>query len=99
MQSLDDAQTLPLGVSPSFEVPEAAVTLECGDQLVLYTDGIIEATNSVREQFGTERLDAELSGCSSEPFEVIASLMKSLESFTDGALPSDDRTIVVAKFG
>ena len=29
-----------------------------GDRLVLYTDGLVEATNIDQEEFGCERLDA-----------------------------------------
>ena len=99
IQALDRAQSLPLGVSATFEKREATVTLCRGDQLIFYTDGIVEATSPQRELFGTDRLDAELSACTSEPQEIIESLMKSLELFTVGAVPSDDRTVVVGKVG
>ncbi len=95
--ALDQAQRFPLGVVPSLNAINATVQLQSGDQLIFYTDGIIEAANSSGELFGTDRLDAELSRCSSEPDEIIASLLNALEQHTVGAAPSDDRTVVVAK--
>ncbi len=95
--ALDQAQRFPLGVIPSMNAIDAMVQLHPGDQLIFYTDGIIEASNSDGELFGTHRMDAELSRCSSEPDEIITSLLAALETHTSGAPPSDDRTVIVAK--
>ena len=97
IHSLDRAQHFPLGITSSFESVEASVTLGRGDQLILYTDGIIEAANLERELFSVQRLDSELSNCTTEPEEMIVSLLRNLETFTGGAALSDDRTIVVGK--
>ena len=97
IQALEDAQNLPLGVEPEFEATEAFVELHAGDQLILYTDGIVEAGDPNRELFGTDRLDAELSSCTSEPQEIIESLLHSIKKFTSGASPTDDRTVVVGR--
>jgi phosphoserine phosphatase RsbU/P len=93
--SLQHAQHFPLGVTTMFEAVEASVELNPGDQLILYTDGIVEATNPDNELYGLGRLDQELSVNTPNPEEMIALILKSLEEFTDGAPPSDDRTIVI----
>ena len=80
-----------------FNAVEASVILEPGDQLVLFTDGIVEATNPEKELFGIDRLDAELSAATTDPEEMIAAVMTSLLGFTAGAAPSDDRTLVIGK--
>lgn len=95
--SLDQAQTLPLGVSTQFVAPEATIALHTGDLLILYTDGIVEATNSEKDFFGLERVDAELSSCVADPQAVITSLTKAVDHFTGNSDPSDDRTIVVCR--
>ena len=97
IRSLDAAQSLPLGVDSSCVVTSATTILEQGDQLVLYTDGIVEATNLDREQFGIDRLDAELATSSADPQQIIESLIKSVEQFTFGSPITDDRTVVVGK--
>ena len=78
-----------------FEAVEASVELNPGDQLILYTDGIVEATNPANELYSLARLDQELSVSTPDPEAMIATLLKSLEDFTNGAAPSDDRTIVI----
>ncbi len=93
--SLQHAQHFPLGVTTMFEAVEASVQLNPGDQLILYTDGIVEATNSRNELYGLERLDQELSVSTPNPEAMIATLLKSLDEYTGGAAPSDDRTIVI----
>ena len=97
IRSLDQAQHLPLGVLTEFNALEASVILEPGDQLVLFTDGIVEATNPDKELFGIDRFDAELSAATTDPEELIAAVITSLLGFTGGAAPSDDRTLVIGK--
>ncbi|MBO9542781.1 SpoIIE family protein phosphatase [bacterium] len=47
----------PLGVRPTLKVKEQEVTMEPGDVLVFYSDGIIEAQNGQGEEFGFERME------------------------------------------
>jgi sigma-B regulation protein RsbU (phosphoserine phosphatase) len=69
-----------------------------GDTLLLYTDGVTEATNRQNEEFGEERL-AELvrreSGSSAKA--LVRSLRGALEAFSDGRPLSDDTTIIACK--
>lgn len=97
IESLEQAQNMPLGIFAAFGDLEATVTLRHGDQIVLYTDGIVEATDSHRELFGLQRLDAQLTSCSNEPVEMINALVTAVEDFTNGAPAADDQTIVVAR--
>jgi hypothetical protein len=53
--------TLPLGLVSSAYYGEVALKLKTGDYLSLYTDGLLEARNSVGELFGFDRLHALLS--------------------------------------
>ena len=45
-----------LGVIPETQFQQGTEKLEPGDILVLYTDGVTEATNPAGEQFGEDRL-------------------------------------------
>jgi sigma-B regulation protein RsbU (phosphoserine phosphatase) len=94
---LDGAQQLPLGVVADVEYVNHAEQLRPGDQIIFYTDGITEAANRAGDLFGTARLDQVLSDCSSEPAEIIESVLKQLEAHTDGIPAQDDRTLVVAR--
>lgn len=51
-----DVEGLIIGVFRDFAYQEAEVTLEPGDCLLLYTDGVIEAENTGGEFFGEDRL-------------------------------------------
>jgi serine phosphatase RsbU (regulator of sigma subunit) len=48
----------PLGIFPDAKFAEAELQLEAGDRLILYTDGVIEATNSGGEEYTIPRLSA-----------------------------------------
>ncbi|WP_245907028.1 GAF domain-containing SpoIIE family protein phosphatase [Reichenbachiella versicolor] len=69
------------------------------DVLVLYTDGITEATNKNKEQYGSERLlktltqNAELA-----PEAIQQSLINDLYSFCEEDKLSDDYTLLILKF-
>ena len=54
---------LPLGVRDSADFGQVAVSVEAGDRVALYTDGITECTNASGEEFGQERLCALLEEC------------------------------------
>jgi sigma-B regulation protein RsbU (phosphoserine phosphatase) len=47
---------VPLGILADAEYATGTITLESGDGLVLYTDGITEAFNPSHEMFGEERM-------------------------------------------
>jgi sigma-B regulation protein RsbU (phosphoserine phosphatase) len=95
--SLDGVTNLPLGISADESYQECTQTLEWGDQIVFYTDGITEAQNEAGEIFGLERLDRVLAKCRENASDLIAAVLASVEEFTAGQPPQDDRTLLVAK--
>ncbi|HEX8959483.1 MAG TPA: SpoIIE family protein phosphatase, partial [Solirubrobacterales bacterium] len=68
--------------------------LEPGQQLVIVTDGIVEASGP-GGRFGEDRLHAELAGASSPPIAV-QRLEGALHSFTDGVLEDDAAILAIA---
>jgi serine phosphatase RsbU (regulator of sigma subunit) len=77
----------------SWEIRESAV--QPGQQLVLVTDGIIEASGA-GGRFGEERLRAELSGAGN-PAHAVQRLEAALRSFTDGTLDDDVAVLAIAR--
>ena len=77
---------------------QATVTLEPGDVLVAFTDGISEAMDAEREEWGEERLAAcvALLGAKS-PADAIAAIVASADAFVSGAAQHDDMTMVVLR--
>jgi len=73
-------------------------TLEPGDVLVFYTDGITEAMNPLRNMFGEERLADTVAGLRNlSASQIVTGLRQSVESFSEGQPLSDDATIVICK--
>jgi serine phosphatase RsbU (regulator of sigma subunit)/pSer/pThr/pTyr-binding forkhead associated (FHA) protein len=69
-----------------------------GDMLVLYSDGVTEATNHQYDEFGEDRLIEVLRRHREEPASVIVdAVTKALLEFAAGAPQADDITLVVAK--
>ncbi len=93
--SLDQANTLPLGIAADWTFPVKTVDLQPGDRLVLYTDGIVEAGNGRGQMFGTERLDAILQACTGTATQTRDRILGEIDEFTEGLPPADDRTLLV----
>lgn len=77
---------------------QATVTLAPGDLLVAFTDGISEAMNHDREEWGEERLAAcvaQLPGVT--PQQAIAQIIAHADAFAAGATQHDDMTMVVLR--
>lgn len=95
--SLDGVGDPPLGIIKDQTYDQTTVTLETGDQIVFYTDGITEAFNRNHKMFGEDRLDTVLHNCMIDAAGLIDAVLEGLATFTDGHPPDDDRTILVAK--
>ncbi|AUX44903.1 phosphoserine phosphatase [Sorangium cellulosum] len=76
---------------------DAEFVLEDGDVLALYSDGVTEARNAHREQFGLERLCATIEAVQSSPVEAIRDrILREVEVWCPS--PDDDITVVVARY-
>jgi len=95
--SLDRVGGLPLGILDSEDYPEFTQTLQPGDQIIFYTDGITEAMSPTHELFGPERLDVVLENCTIHATDIIDRLLDAVAEFTHHQPPDDDRTVLVAK--
>lgn len=85
-----------LGMFTHAEYQTQKMQLEPGDALVLFTDGLCEAENDAREEFGAPRLSEALATLHRRPAQVIAhELEQAVARFSDGQPMSDDVTLVV----
>jgi sigma-B regulation protein RsbU (phosphoserine phosphatase) len=98
IQSLD-AGGLILGVMPTtIPYESGSAKMEPGDLLVLYTDGVSEALNNEREEYGEERLHALFADHYSIPaVDALARARADLLAFVCGAQQSDDITLVTVR--
>jgi sigma-B regulation protein RsbU (phosphoserine phosphatase) len=88
-----------LGILENVEFEEAQITLSPGDRIVLYTDGISEATNREGEQFGDRRL-CDIVGRMPRDLsarEIAESVLDALREFLGEVEPQDDMTLLVLR--
>ncbi len=72
--------------------------LTTGDVLVLYTDGVTEAIDEQRREFGIERLTAWLhTHAAMSPTTIVAELRDELTSYRASDTPDDDTSLLVIK--
>jgi len=89
---------LVLGVKKDFPYSQDSVALDSGDALCVYSDGIPEAMNLQRQQFGEERLlrvIVEHRGASAE--DLSRAILHSVHDFVGQAQQHDDITLLVVK--
>lgn len=86
-----------LGVFSDASYDQAAMTLDPGDRLLLYTDGITEARDRHDEEFGEERLSALLAQHRHlDAANLHAALMKEITQFASAGF-QDDATLLVVE--
>ena len=65
---------------------------------MVYTDGVTEAANQRREQFGEERVEAIIRECGNgSPEDMKLALAARIEAFTGNEPQADDITFVIAQ--
>src|SRR5713226_7099411 len=87
-----------LGPSGSAAYSRGFLTFEVGDALLLFTDGMFEATDGKGREFGMERLKKAFLALRDQPAnEITRALIDRVAEFTRRRTPEDDRTVVVVK--
>jgi phosphoserine phosphatase RsbU/P len=86
---------LPLGVLEGAGYSEVEMSLQDGDRLLLYTDGLIEAADAEGDFFGLDRLKAALARGSALQSEAAADHMLRTIDTWSGQPQGDDFTIVL----
>jgi len=87
-----------LGAVDGITYPNEKLTLNAGDTIVMYTDGVNEAMNSDFQEYGDERMMKTLSQQLGKTCqEVIDGQLASLKDFVGNAEQSDDITILTLK--
>lgn len=87
-----------LGPAPYQKYHSDSINFRKNDILLLYTDGIVEATNEKFEFFGEDRIkEVIVKHKDNNPKEICNKLIQEVEKFSSHGVYSDDRTIVVIK--
>jgi PAS domain S-box-containing protein len=75
------ATGMPLGLMPNMSYEQKEITLQPGESILLYSDGLLEAHSPQREMFGFPRMQGHVSA-HPEGASLIDSLLAELERFT-----------------
>ena len=95
---LPKPRNLIVGAYENASFKEDTLQLETGDTLVMYTDGVTEATNLAKEAFGLERFCTTLSSLADKSsHQIVDAVRASISDFAAGAEQSDDITMLVLK--
>lgn len=87
-----------LGILPAARYTESRITLDKGDVLVMFSDGVTEAPNPNDEEYGETRLANLVAELAARPAkEIVDAIHASVRTFTEGAPPADDITVMVAR--
>ena len=90
------ATGVPLGMFPHSSWKEETVTLERGDLLCVYTDGVSEALDAADEEFGLDRLSRLLIPAATTE-EICRSVFDAVENFAADVPQYDDQTLLLVR--
>ena len=91
-------KTDPIGVERSSTYSDMKLTVNKGDIIILYTDGLIEALNQDGHQYGIENLSKTIRENSSLSAKDLATEIKhNVQAFIGSASLHDDQTLVIMK--
>jgi sigma-B regulation protein RsbU (phosphoserine phosphatase) len=93
-----EATGTPIGLIPGATYSAEELSLQAGDTLAIYTDGITEAADPDDEEFGLERLTRVLVEHRGAELDALRSRLETeLEGFVRGVPYADDRTMVLLR--
>ena len=85
-------------IAPESLDTEVIIDFKKTDKLIFYTDGVSEAMDSERNEYGFERLEQYLySNVDKEPKDILHGLIMDVNNFTGKRARNDDLTILVIK--
>jgi phosphoserine phosphatase RsbU/P len=96
---LERSQGIALAVMPDMPFAEKSLTLDAGDMVVLFTDGVTEAFNGFDAMYGDARLvEAVGRQVTASAREGLDGVLSDVARFTAGAPQSDDITCLVLRW-
>jgi sigma-B regulation protein RsbU (phosphoserine phosphatase) len=92
------ATGVPLGMFSDGQYEIRKTSLEPGDSLILYTDGLSETRNPGGIEYGNERVSRFCAGRhSASPEDLVSAYRNDVSSFAAGGPLTDDLTLLVIR--
>ncbi|UCE64137.1 MAG: SpoIIE family protein phosphatase [Nitrospirota bacterium] len=99
LQCVEPTGDLVLGIMADRIYHSKRMTLERGDSLVLFTDGVTEAMDEDGNLFSESRLEACLQQMiNASPTDLLERVVAEVQQFTKGAPPSDDLATLAIRY-
>ena len=96
---LNDKHGYVLGVRKGKQYTEEVIELEKGSKIFVYTDGVVEAIDSEKEQFGTDRMLEALNRVAKEsPKQLLDEVRSSVDAFVEEEEQFDDLTMLCLEY-
>ena len=93
-----DSNGLVVGAIPRAQYDESCLTMQSGDLLVCYTDGITEPENAYGEMFGEERLiELVKKHAHQDDGDIVRIVMDAVRAWTGTPELFDDMTLLLAR--
>src|SRR6266404_5758734 len=94
----ESATGIPLGLCDGVRFPSRRLSLDPGDMLLLYTDGLTESCNSSGEEYGFRRIKrVAAQHLRTTPSKLISECLSDHRNFQSGAKQVDDLTLLVIR--
>ncbi|MEE3446634.1 MAG: SpoIIE family protein phosphatase [Prevotella sp.] len=98
LKSLGNSKNIAAGVMEDIPFTEETLQLEPGDTLLMYTDGVTEATDTEEKEYGEARLEALLKqSTQADCQQIIDNVKADVKAFVGEAEQSDDITLLALK--
>lgn len=89
-----DSSSLPLGIMPEMHYQSMTISIDPGDTIIAFTDGVTEAMNDDRAIYGAERLSKLYSETTGTLESVIQKIVTDVEAFTGEGDSRDDTCLI-----
>ncbi len=91
---IDTESGVPLGIKEGYQYTGGSITLDEGDSIFMYTDGVVDCVNSEGEHYSYEMMVKALRNVKTD---IIYELLDIIEEYSSGAAQFDDITMMSFK--
>jgi sigma-B regulation protein RsbU (phosphoserine phosphatase) len=95
VEAITDGAAGAIGILEETEFAMTTLTLAHGDSLVLYTDGVVEASDAQGNLYGSERLERCLTATGPSPGQIAEGIIKSVTDHSSHGPLRDDLTLFI----
>ena len=94
-----DKRGVMVGVDPDLRYEDYELTLNKGDVIFVYTDGVPEATNASDDMYGMERLEETLNSIEDKtPEGILKGVREDVDKFAENTTQFDDLTMLCVEY-